>query len=141
MLVAELVLRKLQTQDEIRELESYINKLQNMTGDTDSLSRVYKDCISKLFSLYDQIQSQKVVLKKCNTANTVVIGDNKISITDALEIAATLESRLNLYTTLINSDASHIDVLTTMKDRNVLLEDYLKLIRHIKASDWSTELA
>ena len=140
MLVAELVLRKLQTQDEIRELENYINKLQTMTGDKDSLSRMYKDCINKLFSLYDQLQSQKVVLKKCNSVNTITINNNIINITDALEIAATLESRLNLYTSLINSDAAHIDILTTMKDRGVLLEDYLKLIRHIKASDWGTEL-
>ncbi|HLD90976.1 MAG TPA: hypothetical protein VI911_08190 [Patescibacteria group bacterium] len=140
MLVAELVLRKLQTQDEIKELENYISRLQNITGDRDSLSKMYKECIIKLFNLYDQLQSQKVVLKKCNTDNHIIVDSNKINITDALEIAATLESRLNLYTTLINSDTMHIDILSIMKDRASLLEDYLKLIRYIKANDWSTEV-
>lgn len=140
MLVAELVLRKLQTEDETRELEDYMERLARMTADQSHIDKLYKQTVQHLFTLYDKLQNQRVVLKQCNISTGIKIEGNAVSVSDALEIAETLEKRLNLYTNMINGEETTLDIFTTMKQRSELLEEYFKLMSCIKSSDWSTTI-
>lgn len=139
MLVSELVLRNLQTKDEIKELEDYLLDLHSTATTFDNLDKIYKQASKYLFSLYDKLQNQRVLLKKYNNSTFIVIDDNKLSISDALEVANTVERRLSLYTNLI-SNTGVVDIISTIEQRSSLLEEYYKLMRHIKVSDWSTEI-
>lgn len=141
MLVAELLLRKLQTEDEIKELENYLNnKLPNIQTSEETTAKLYSGVVSRLFNLYDKLQQQRVVLNHINSKTMLDIDDNRITMVDALEIAETLERRINLYTGLVNSDDASLSILDNMEKRSQLLSEYFKLISGIKASDWTTEI-
>lgn len=140
MFVAELVLRKLNTEDEIKELENYLESLSNFNFSKEQIDKLYNQITKELFNLYDKLQRQRVLLKKSNTNTMVNVDGQDIVVSDVMEVLNTIEKRLTLYSKMINSQEPNVDVLGTIQNRRTLLEEYFKLINCIKTSDWSKEV-
>jgi len=132
MLLSELIERKKNFKLQIDELKSYLKY-------EDSVSSMNK-IINNIFELEDKVQKYAMILDKANNQYEVEVGSNTIPVSTAVRLRQATKRKMDALTTLINDTKVKIDILDLMKQRSVLLEEYLIYDRVISINDWRTNV-
>lgn len=140
MLVAELLIRKENIKNRIKELRNYITKAwTDKEFEFDNTGVTYTKILSILFDLIEKYQDYSVILSKTNYSTMIKVGNSEISVENAVKIRNTIEAKIQLISDLVNNDST-VDVFNLIDQREGLIEECLLLTIKIKTSDWSTEI-
>lgn len=138
MLVSELLIRKKNIKNRIKELKNYITRAST-DKNFDNSGVTYTKILSILFDLIERYQNYSVVLSKINYPTMIKVGTSEVSVENAVKIRNTIEDKIKLISDLIINDNT-IDIFNLIKQRESLIEEHIILIIGIRHSDWSTEI-
>ena len=136
MLIGELILKKDDIKDRIHELREFIFKLSNNSNKNNA--EIYGQSLGILFDLLDQYQNYLVVIENSNTLNNVTIGNNEVSVSNAVKIRDTLRCKIDALEDIISGSDYFIDKLSLMNKKNKLKDECSIIDNIIYTSDWST---
>jgi hypothetical protein len=115
MLLAELLIKKKWLDKKVEELEALL------------LSSEDDDIASKLFVLLEERQNKILSIRAANDTSKLKLGDNSITVAQALIIKETLNKKINVITNLLEECPRKLDVLTLMEQREALIKDWTVL--------------
>jgi hypothetical protein len=115
MLLAELLIKKKWLDKKVEELEALL------------LSSEDDDIASKLFVLLEERQNKILSIRAANDTSKLKLGDNTITVAQALIIKETLNKKINVITNLLEECPRKLDVLTLMEQREALIKDWAVL--------------
>lgn len=132
MFIGELLLRKDNVEDRIRELE---NGLEVGTIPVDNYSIV----LEELKGLYDTQRQYVLILNRHNTTTKITVGTSEISIADALILRGTVNKNIELLETMLIRGSGNLALKNIIDNKKKLIEEYMLYTTSIKQSDWTTE--
>jgi len=137
MFIGELLIRKKDVRNKIKELRSFIQSLTDSEVDNTDL---HSKALSKLFDLLDKYQDYSIILDKANMENSILIGETEISVSNALRLKSTIKGKMEALSDSINGSDYSIDVFDLMDKRDALIEEYILITKTITTNDWKVDL-
>lgn len=129
MNLRDLIYKKEFIEIKISELEKMLNKLP------------HDDVVTKLVELLDERQKLSLSIRSANSQCTLTIGENKLDLNSAVVLRATIKKKIDIITSIINSDSDHdLDEFELMKQRDNLIDDYALLDMSIINTDINTKI-
>lgn len=142
MLLAEVLIRKRNTEEKIRDLEDYLIQLASSESTKDSLEM--DDLVSRIYALLDEYQQQIFTVDRANNAIEIKIGNSKTTLASTIRLREIIEKKIKVLSNLITackySKNRQFSVVNLVENRDKLLAEYDILTRAIKTKDWTTEL-
>lgn len=137
MTIKEILSRKIHLDKKLKDLNRYIEALSDL--DVQNKSDLYNKAIEEKFALLSKIQSHTVLLQGQNIDNIISIGDNKLSVYDAVQLRNTLQIKIETLDSIIShGDFRVINIFSILQQRDSLFEEFLVLSLAIKKSDIET---
>ena len=134
MLVQEVKARKEYLQSKLLDITTYIGKLESLN--IINKGELYNKALNDKFNLLNKIRSHDILLDKINKDTIIFVGNDEISVYDAVAILKTVDEKIITYSDIIsNGDLSSVDFFTLLKQRDDLFEEYIVLYNAIKSSD------
>ena len=138
MLIKEILCRKRHLDSKLLDIDNYLNILPNLNV-KDKVS-VYNTAIDIKFSLLSKIQSHDVLLNAQNNNNLLHVGNNDLTVYEAVKIRNTLLDKITTLDNLISSgDLTVINIFTLMEQRDSLFDEFMVLDMAILKSDIETD--
>ena len=81
-----------------------------------------------------------MVLDDINISTEVQFGDNKVIIANMLKLRDTTSNKINVFTELIDSNKSSLNIINLIEQRANLVEEYILLSKAISLNDWRVEI-
>ena len=126
MTIREILSRKLYLDKKLEDITNYIEELSNIS--IPDKAAVYNKAVEYKFSLLSKIQSHKVLLQSQNNVNSISIGDNELSVHEAIKLRNTAKAKLETLDTIIRKgDFGVINTFNLMQQRDVLFEEFILL--------------
>lgn len=138
MLVSEIILRKNNVEYKIDELKKYLLWMRSST--IKDKKSTYNTTIFRLFELLDMLRSYNALLRRHNEETKISIGENELSIADALSILDSLEQKIDIITSIIDNYSNDLDIFELMLERDKLIDERIILLKAIRISDWGTDV-
>jgi len=140
MLVGEIVQRKEYIKLKISETEKNLSDIKYTDTEPQKKGALYSSLLDTLFELLSKLQSHKALLDRENAETLILVGENEISVLDAVHIRNTIERKIDTLTEVIGSIDKDVGVRDLLNKRDVLMEDFISISRSIEISDWSKEV-
>jgi len=136
MLVGELILRKKLLKDNIRDVQKALSKKEK------TYSKVtYNGFLDSLFGYIEQIKSHDILLNRSNEKTIIVIGKNKVNVSDAVFLRDSVMNKINILSSMIDNNTNvDLDIFNLIEERDKLLDEFVYLNNLINVSDWTTEI-
>ena len=133
MVLAEVLIEMENLRQKIRQLEDYLHRTagQNAT--------LADQATTKLLDLLDKHRSHLILVNKINNDMEVAIGDQKVSLANAILITKTMRRKVDLLNSLIEMD-SVLDVFDLIEQRDKLLLEYTQISNGLMTIEWSTNV-
>jgi len=136
MVLAEVLIEKLNLEKKIQQLERFLYRMSNVSAEqTDK-------AVKKMLELLDKHRSHLILLNKVNNETEVTIGDSTVSLANAVLIIKTMEKKIELLDDLIDNCAENsvLDIFNLMEQRDKLLEECTLISNNVSFLEWSTEV-
>jgi len=134
MVLAEVLIEKLNLKQKINQLEDYLYRI------VDSDITLADTATTKLLGLLDKYRSHLILINKINNDTEVSIGGSKVSLANAIIIVKTTKCKVELLNSLIETEEGVLEVFSLMEQRDALLEEYTTISNGLKAIEWSTSV-
>lgn len=129
MTLRDLIYKKQFVDIKISELKEMLAKYPN------------NDTASKLVEFLDERQKLSLKIHSANAQCMLTIGDNKLDLNSAVIIRDTIKRKVDIITSLINSDTDfEVDVFELMQQRDNFIDDYALLDMSIINMDINTKV-
>ena len=93
-----------------------------------------------LFELIQEKQKILLNIKRANEVGKINIGESEIDLGTAVIIRDTMREKIDIITSIINSDSCKLDKLELQKQRDALYSDYILVAMEISRSDLEVTL-
>lgn len=130
MLLKQKLNERKQLLKKINELKNYI---LNNSNERDLL-------VKELITLMDRVQTLNIVINKINTQTNIDIGGTKVLMSTAIEIRNTLSNKISIITSLISLGDPGLDVMSLIKQRDSIIEEFNAIDTAISLADWNINL-
>jgi len=142
MLLAELLDRKNETKEKIKELRLHLGFWAANEQNTDS--EKIDGVLTGVYSLLDIYQQQLFLIGKVNESVKIEIGQSKVTLANAVKLRSIIQKKIDVLNDLIHAcefnKKSLYNILDLMENKDKLLDEYYVLNRAIKSKDWQVEL-
>ena len=133
MVLAEVLTEMKNLRHKVAQLENYLFKI------SDTNAGLADEATTKLLDLMDKYRSHLIMVNMVNNNTLVTVGEQRVSLANAVIIAKTIKKKINLLNSLIEED-NVLDKFDLMKQRDALLGEYDTLANSLKAIEWRTEV-
>jgi hypothetical protein len=136
MVLAEVLIEKESLNHKIKQMERYLFRMAFVSAEqTDKATK-------KLLELIDKHRSHLIMINKINNSIEVTIGESKVSLANAVLITQTMERKIELMNSLIDScdSDSVLDIFVLIEQRDKLLEEYNLISNQLESLEWSTKV-
>lgn len=134
MVLAEVIIEKINLELKIEQLQDYLNRV---VGNNTALADT---ATTKLLDLFDKYRSHLMLINKINNSVNVSIGDQQISLANAILFIKTLKRKIELLNSLIDNEDCVLDVFDLMDQRDILLNEYTTIANNIASIEWNTKI-
>jgi hypothetical protein len=132
MFIGELLIKRNHVKMQINEFKKYLYSDEPISD--------INDVLDKLFTLEDKHQQYSVVLDDINMNTEIQFGDNKVIIANMIKLRDTTSNKINVFTELIDSNKSSLNIINLIDQRANLVEEYILLNKTISTNDWQVEI-
>lgn len=132
MFIGELLIKRNHVKMQINEFKKYLYSDEPISD--------INDVLDKLFTLEDKYQQYSVVLDDINMSTEIQFGDNKVIIANMIKLRDTTSNKINVFTELIDSNKSSLNIINLIEQRANLVEEYILLNKTISMNDWQVEI-
>ncbi len=132
MFIGELLIKRNHVKMQINEFKKYLYSDEPISD--------INDVLDKLFTLEDKYQQYSVVLDDINMSTEIQFGDNKVIIANMIKLRDTTSNKINVFTELIDSNKSSLNIINLIDQRANLVEEYILLNKTISTNDWQVEI-
>jgi hypothetical protein len=94
----------------------------------------------ELFALLDKVQNYTRSITESNMKTKINVGKTKTDVDTVVRIRGTLKHKIDIVSDFINNDSINLDVITLLKQRDDLVDEFVLLDRVIKKVDLETEI-
>lgn len=137
MFLSEILSRKKYLDSKMLDINNYISNISDLS--IQGKSDIYNKAIEEKFALLTKIQSHVVLLQEQNLINSINIGNNELTVNDAVKLRHTLQSKIDTLDFLISrGDFKVINVFNLMIQRDALFDEFTVLNIAILKSDSNT---
>lgn len=138
MFLSEIVLRKRYLEYKLQTVDVYINNLSSSTSN--NASDLLTNAISYKFELLSKIRSHNILICNLNKETFINVSGVKLSVFEAMYLLKTLESKLETFTNLIQSEAAAtIDIVAVFSKNDSLFDEYQNIYLTVLQSDLITK--
>jgi hypothetical protein len=132
MFIGELLIKRNHVKMQINEFKKYLYSDEPISD--------INDVLDKLFTLEDKYQQYSVVLDDINMNTEIKFGDNKVIIANMIKLRDTTSNKIDVFTELIDSNKSSLNIINLIDQRANLVEEYILLSKAINLNDWKVEI-
>lgn len=132
MFIGELLIKRNHVKMQINEFKKYLYSDEPISD--------INDVLDKLFTLEDKHQQYSVVLDDINMNTEIQFGDNKVIIANMIKLRDTTSNKIDVFTELIDSNKSSLNIINLIDQRANLVEEYILLNKTISTNDWQVEI-
>jgi hypothetical protein len=123
--------------DERKFLKVKIKELKEnilcFTDEQDSL-------IKHLLTLLDRLQTINLVLSNVNSNSIINIAGSELSLSTAVEVRNTLQSKIDIMNDLIGACEGNLNVMALMEQRDGVIEEFMAIDAAIRQADWNIKI-
>jgi len=134
MVLAEILIETKNLEKRIDQLMNYVNSASSSSSDATDRA------IKKLLSLLDKHRSHLILINRVNNEVTVSVGDSQLSLANAIIILNTINEKISMLDSLIESDNCVLDIVDVMEQRDKLLDEYTAISKEIQYQEWRIEI-
>jgi hypothetical protein len=134
MVLAEVLVEMSNLKQKIEQLEDHLYRTASQDTEAANMAT------SKLLNLLDKHRSYLILINKVNNDTEVSIGDQKVSLANAILITKTIYRKVDLLNSLIEGNQNQLDVFDLMEQRDKLLDEYTTISNGLKAIEWRTKV-
>ncbi len=132
MFIGELLIKRNHVKMQINEFKKYLYSDEPISD--------INEVLDKLFALEDKYQQYSVVLDDINMSTEIQFGDNKVIIANMIKLRDTISNKIEVFTELIDSNKSSLNIINLIDQRANLVEEYILLNKTISMNDWQVEI-
>ena len=123
--------------DERKFLKVKIKELkENILCFTDEQDKLIKH----LLNLLDRLQTINLVLSNVNSNYIINIAGSELSLSTAVEVRNTLQSKIDIMNDLIGACEGNLDVMALMEQRDSVIEEFMAIDAAIRQADWNIKI-
>lgn len=96
--------------------------------------------IKHLLTLLDRLQIINLVLNSVNSNSIINIAGNELSLSTAIEVRNTLQSKIDVMNGLIGACKGNLNIITLMEQRDGVIEEFMAIDSAIRQADWNIKI-
>ena len=98
------------------------------------------ELIKNLLILFDKLQTINLILNKVNSESILNIAGTELSLSTAVEIRRTLQSKIDIISELINAGGDTLDLMILIEQTDSIIEEFVIIDTAIRQADWNIKI-